>query len=239
MSVELHLPDLPEVPLSLGAPAAGGGRAALPWYRRLREALLSYLPLLLMALLALATWWLVKNSPRPPPEAAPRVASAEPGVVMTRFTLERFDAQGRLKLRIAGDEIKHYPEGDRIDIAQARIAAYAPDGRITQAAAARVRGVGDGSELFLEGGAEVVSADASGVPLVIRGESLQAFVLLDRVVAPQPVLVQHAGAELRAQGLVYDHTRSKLDLNGPVKAVLQPRVPPAASGAALSADRVP
>ena len=58
--VELHLPDLPEVPLALTlpgqpAPAGAAPRRAMPWHLRLGEALGSYLPLLLMALLALAS----------------------------------------------------------------------------------------------------------------------------------------------------------------------------------------
>ena len=230
MSVELHLPDLPQVPLSLGAPAAGAAapRAMLPWYLRLREAVSSYLPLLLMALLALATWWLVKNSPLPLAVALPPLARSEPDAVMSRFTLERFDAAGKLKLRIAGTELRHYPDTDRVEIEQARIVAYAPDGRITHAQAARVRGQADGSELMLDGGAEVISDYGPGAPLVIRSESLQAYVLLDRVQAPKPVWVQHGGAELRANSLVYDHARGRLDLNGALKAVLQPRVPKAA-----------
>jgi hypothetical protein len=61
---ELHLPDLPEVEVSLGAlPKAPQPQRAMRL--RLRELLGAYLPLLLMALLALGTWWLVKNTPRP------------------------------------------------------------------------------------------------------------------------------------------------------------------------------
>src|SRR5262245_34750675 len=60
---ELHLPDLPEVEVSLGAAPPVKPRAGLRM--RLRELLGAYLPLLLMALLALGTWWLVKNTPRP------------------------------------------------------------------------------------------------------------------------------------------------------------------------------
>ena len=225
LSVELHLPDLPEVPLSLGAPPSPAGlRPVLPWYVRLRESLSSYLPLLMMALLALATWWLVKNSPQPPAVAAAKTVSSEPDAVMSRFTLERFDATGQLKLRIAGAELRHFPDTDRVEIEQARIVAYAPDGRITRAQAARVRGQADGSDLQLDGGAEVISTDAVGAPLVIRSETLLAYLLLDRVQAPKPVLVQLGGVELRAGGLLYDHARKKLDFNGAVKAVLQPRV---------------
>jgi lipopolysaccharide export system protein LptC len=226
MSVELHLPDLPEVPLSLGAPPAGPtARSLPPWTQRLRESLVSYLPLLLMALLALATWWLVKNSPRPPTASPAPAVSSEPDAVMSRFTLERFSAAGPLKLRIQGTELRHYPDTDRVEIEEARIVAYAPDSRTTLAKAARVRGQADGSELLLEGGAEVVSSDGVGAPVVIQSETLQALLLMDKVQAPRPVRVQHGGTDVRANGLVYDHGKGLLQLQGPVKAVLQPRVP--------------
>ena len=45
---------------------------ALPWPARLLDALSSYLPMLLMGLLALGSWWLVKNTPMP---EGPRVAA--------------------------------------------------------------------------------------------------------------------------------------------------------------------
>ena len=64
MSVELHLPDLPEVPISLGAMVGKAPRQSIA--TRLHEGLSSYLPLLLMALLALGSWWLVKNTPQAP-----------------------------------------------------------------------------------------------------------------------------------------------------------------------------
>src|SRR3954451_24775169 len=102
MSVELHLPDLPEVPIVLGAPppAPAGPQLRPAWPLRVRDALSAYLPLLLMALLALATWWLVKTTPTAPvlPDEVP--LRHDPDYTMSQFALERFDAAGRLKVRV-------------------------------------------------------------------------------------------------------------------------------------------
>jgi len=122
---ELHLPDLPEVPISLGPAATRRPRPRLPWHLRLREGFSSYLPLLVMALLVLASWWLVKNSPRSAGPAEERPVSSEPDYTMEQFALERFDAQGRLKLRIEGARLKHFPATDRIEIEDAQIRAIA------------------------------------------------------------------------------------------------------------------
>lgn len=227
--VELHLPDLPEVPLSLGpvvAPAGEERRRAMPWHLRLRETLSAYLPILLMAALALATWWLVKNSPKPPGEVAPRAVSADPDYTMSGFALERFAPDGRLMLRIEGAQMRHYPATDRIEIDGAQIQAWSPAGRLTRASAARAVGTGDGSELQLLGGAEVVGEDAAGVPLLIRSEFLHAFFIDERVESDRPVLVRHGATELRAAGLLYAHASQRLELKGPLKVTLTPRAVP-------------
>lgn len=227
MSVELHIPDLPEVPISVGAPPAvpaGAPRPPrMPWPLRVREVLAGWLPLLLMLLLALATWWLVENSPRPPGPVVERPVSPDPDYTMTRFALERFDAQGRLKLRIEGAEMRHYPADDRFEVDAAQIRAVAPDGRVTLAQARRAVGSGDGSELQLLGGAQVTSTDARGQRLVMRGEFLHAFLVTEQVKSHLPVQVTLGGSELRAAGLEYDHPAQRLELKGPMRVVLPPR----------------
>ncbi len=164
MSVELHLPDLPEVPLSLGPPSAQVmPRPLMPWHLRLRQTLVAYLPLLLMLLLALVTWWLVKHSPQPPDAAAATPVVQDPDYTMERFTMERFDVQGRLKLRIEGREMRHFPATDRLEIDEAVIRAVAPDGRVTWAHARQAVATGDGSEVQLRGGA-LVTSERAGEP---------------------------------------------------------------------------
>lgn len=222
MSVELHLPDLPEVPISIG-PAPGRVRAPRPWPLRLRDALSTYLPLLLMGLLALATWWLVKQSPPAPAGDGERPPSTAPDYTMTDFSLDHFDAAGRLAMRIEGERLRHYPATDRIEIDGPRIRAIAPDGRETLAHAERALAAGDGSEVQLLGGAEVRSTDRRGAPLLMQGEFLHALLVLEQVRSHLPVLVRASGSELHAAGLDYDHAAGRLELKGPLRATLPPR----------------
>ena len=226
MSVELHLPDLPEVPISLGPAHVAQPRTRMPWHLRLRDAFGAYLPLLLMMLLALASWWLVKNSPRAVAVAEEPAVRVDPDYTMTQFALERFDASGRLKLRIEGARMRHFPANDRIEIDEAQIRAVAEDGRITLAHARQAIGNGDGSEVQLLGGAEVTSSDESGAPLVMRSEFLHAFLVTERVRSHLPVMVQGQGSELRAAGLEYDHGARRMELKGPMRVELSPRATP-------------
>jgi lipopolysaccharide export system protein LptC len=194
------------------------GRIALA----LRETLSAYLPLVLMVLLALATWWLVKNSPKPLGDDRPAAARSEPDYAMSGFVLERFDAQGRLKLRMQGAHMRHLPASDRLEIDEVRIQSIAPDGRVTLAQARQALANGDGSEVQLRGGAEVTSEREGGAPLWVKSEFLHAFLVTERITSNQPVEVKVGAAMLKAGGLNYDHPAGRLDLQGPMRAVWPP-----------------
>ena len=237
MSVELHLPDLPEVPISLGGARPAVDRRRAPWHHRLRDLLSAYLPLLLMLLLALVTWWLVKNSPAAPPPVANAPVRTEPDYSMSGFALERFDTTGRLKLRIEGAQMHHFPATDRIEIENASIRAIAPDGRLTLAHAKRAVAPGDGSQVELTGGAEVTSQAADGETLLMRSEALLLQVDAERVSASQPVLVRWGAHALRGASMSYDHRARKLDVAGPLRVTLPPRSTKPAPVAAPSSAR--
>ena len=208
-------------------PAPDRRRARLPWHLRLLETVTAYLPVLLMAVLALGTWWLVKNTPLAEvqkPEAPPR---HEPDYTMRQFQVQRFAADGRLRVQIEGDELRHYPDTDTLEVANPRIRAIGPDGRLTRAAAQRALSNGDGSEVQLFGQAEVVREPlaAGEAPVEFRSEFLHAFLATERLRSHLPVVVRRGASELRSVGMEYDNLSRVIDLKGRVKASFEP--PPA------------
>ncbi len=225
MSVELHLPDLPEIPISIGTPAGAAASASVPWPVRLREALASYLPLVLMALLALATWWLVKHSPQPAVATEARAVGNEPDYTMQRFSLDRFTASGQLRARLEGRELRHFPATDRIEVDDPHIRAIGTDGRVTLAKARRAIGNGDGSEMQLLGDAEVTGEGSKGATVVMQSDFLQAFLVTERVQTHLPVQVETGGMRIQAAGLQFDNVSGRIELLGPMRAVLPARAP--------------
>lgn len=236
MKPELHLPDLPEVEVALGAdaPAEPSWRAQTPWPARLRMAISSYLPILLMTLLALATWWLVQNSPQRPEartQAAPR---HEPDYRMDRFVAQRYDKDGRLVLRIEGDRLFHYPDTDEVEIETVHLRAWSAEGRETIATAQRAIAAGDSSQVRLLGRAVVTSDVGRDEPMIVRGELLQVFPKLRRVQSDQPVVVVQGASQLRADGGIrYDDATQIALLHGKITSLFEPALvrSPAASGA--------
>jgi lipopolysaccharide export system protein LptC len=190
-----------------------------PLAARIVEQVTSYLPLLLMALLALGTWWLVKNTPTAESAAPSAPPRHEPDYTMTNFVVRRFAPDGAMRAQIEGDTMRHYPDTDTLEIDNARIRAVGPNGQVTRAEARMALANGDGSEVQLHGGAHVVRESLHGEePVEFRGEFLQAFLDTERVRSHLPVTVTRGGTEVRADAMDYDNLERLVQLRGRVTA---------------------
>jgi lipopolysaccharide export system protein LptC len=206
-------------PLDSPASRAVPVRPRQPWLWRLGQWVSAYLPLLLMALLALGTWWLVRNTPRPD---VPREAAAPrhvPDYTMQGFTLQRFGADGRLRVQLQGTQMRHYPDTDTLEIDGVTIRALSPDGSVTRATARRALSNGDASEVQLLGGAQVVREAVGDLEQIeFEGEFLHAYLNTERVRSHLPVHLRHGTSDLRVGGIDYDNLTRTAKLNAPVRA---------------------
>ena len=214
------------VAVTLAAPVPARPVPLSHWPRRIVDTASAYLPLMLMAVLALGTWWLVKNTPLF--EGARPVAplTHDPDYTMSQFMVQRFGPDGTMRVQIEGDEMRHYPDTDTLEIDNPRIRAIGEDGRVTTATARQALANRDGSEVQLSGGAHVVrEATAKDQAIDFRGEFLHYFQNTERVRSHLPVVVTQGGTEIRADAMNYDNLARLLDLKGHVRAMLA--APPA------------
>ena len=233
MKGELHLPDLPEVPVALSPlspPLDDQQRRARPgWATRLREGIVGYLPLMLMVGLALGTWLIAKNTPGLLSPSLPGAVRHEADYTLDRFNLQRFDAAGALKVEIEGEHMRHYPDDDIMEVEQIRVVTIEPGGRKMTATAQHGRARGDGSEVWLDGQAQVVSESDGELPIQMNGEHLHSLPKLRRVDSRNMVIVRQGDSEFNADGLEYDDFTRLLTLHGNVHALMQPQLRNAAS----------
>ncbi len=175
--------------------------------------------MLLMALLALGTWWLVQNTPRlelPPEASAPR---HEPDFTMQGFTLQRFGVDGRLRVQVQGKQMRHYPDTDTLEIEGVTIRALSPDGSVTRATARRALTNGDASEVQLLGDAQVVrDGVGSEAPIEFESEFLHAFLNTERLRSHLPVRLRQGASDLRVGSIEYDNLSRSARLGAPVRA---------------------
>jgi lipopolysaccharide export system protein LptC len=194
-------------------------RPRLPWHARLGQVLSAYLPVLLMAALALGTWWLVRNTPHADMPLASSPPRHEPDYTMQGFTLQRFSADGRLRVQVQGTQMRHYPDTDTLEIDGVTIRALSPDGGVTLASARRAVSNGDASEVQLLGGAQVVrEGRGDEQKLEFSGEFLHAFLRTERVRSHLPVQLRQGSSEWRVGAIDYDHLTRVARLGPPVRA---------------------
>lgn len=196
------------------------------------ERLSIYLPVVLMGLLALGTWWLVRNAPKAPQAAAVRAPNHEPDYFMRTFSIKNFDAAGRLASEVVGDMARHYLDTDTLEIDKARMRSVTPDGRVTRATANRALTNSDGSEVQLFGNA-IVTRESQARPgqtplprLEFRGEFLHAWVNSERVKSDQPVTLTRGTDQFTADSMDYDNLDQIVQLNGRVRGTLMPGTAP-------------
>jgi lipopolysaccharide export system protein LptC len=187
-----------------------------------------YLPIILMGLMALGTYWLARNTPVFSLPETPRPARHVPDYYMRGFSVKTFDANGRLKSEVFGSEARHYPDTDTLEIDQPRIRSYNAGGDLTVATANRALTNADGSEVQLLGNAVVTheptrSADGRTTPaLEFRGEFLHAFLNTEQVKSNKPVTLVRGGDRFTADSLEFDNVSRVMELKGHVQGTLVP-----------------
>lgn len=199
------------------------------WYDQLSK-LSIYLPVALMGLLVLASYWLLRITPPAPPPAPDQPVSEKPDFFMRGFAVKSFDEQGRLKSEIRGTEARHHPHNDTLVIDNARIRAVSEQGLTSTARSDLLTSNDEGTDMLLEGEAQVVrqaGRDASGklMPrLEFHGPVLRVRTDPERVTSDQPVLLIRGSDQITGDNLDYLGGDARLaDIEGRVNATLAPR----------------
>ena len=198
-------------------------------WRRMGDKASLYLPVLIMGLLALGTWWLVRNAPKPVVSTAEKVALHEPDYFLKDFVIKSFETTGRLKTRLAGSQGEHFPDTDTLEISAPRMLSVTPDGRRTVGQSQRAISNADGSEVQMFGEAvihrEPVAASAgqkAAPPMQIESEFLQIWPNDERISTHKPVVMMRGEDRFTGNSMQYTHLDQILQMQGRVKGVIQP-----------------
>lgn len=192
------------------------------------DRLSMYLPVMLMGLLALGTYWLLRSTPLVEPESTQQPKRKDPDYLMDRFSIKTFDAAGRLKSEVLGEQARHYPHTDILEIDQVRIRSINSRGHLTLATARRALTNNDATEVQLMGNAQVVreaTVDRAGVPLPrvsFSGEFLHAFLEDERIKSHKPVELMRGNDRITAESMDYSNFDQVMELRGRVRGTLQP-----------------
>lgn len=187
------------------------------------------LPVVVMGVLALGTYWLVRSTPVAGLVAPERQRGHEPDYFMHGFSVKSFGADGKLRSEVQGQVARHYPDTKWLEIEAIRVRSFDARGHAITATANRGLTNEDGSEVQLLGDAivvrEAVSAD-KGRPeqkrTEYRGEFLHVFMDTEQVKSHKPVELRHGNDVFMADSMDYDNVQQVIRLQGRVRGILIP-----------------
>ena len=203
-----------------------------------------WLPVLVMAIFALATWWLVRSAPKPEEARIEKIDDGHPDYFMEHFAIRRFEADGAPRATLAGEHGEHYPVSDTLRVRQPRLLATTRIGLLTTAQAQRSHSDSAGKEVQLFDRAVVIreaGTDNTGRQqprLQFRGDHLHVFVDEDRVRAEKPVELTREPDIFTGDRLDYSDKTGIALLSGHVHGILQSQSLRQPSPATPSAPRV-
>lgn len=180
-----------------------------------------YLPVLLMGLLAMGSYWLVQTAPRPDEPAPPAATHNAPDYFMRDFAVRSFHADGTLQHELRGAEIRHLPLTNEFMVQQPRLRSIDPSGQTTTAQGRQLL-TNDAHTLHhLQGDVIVVrvaSPDPASQRLEFRGQALLIHTAQRRISSNLPIEVQRGPDRLSANAMAYDEASGVLQLDGRVRA---------------------
>jgi lipopolysaccharide export system protein LptC len=185
-----------------------------------------YLPIGLMSLLALGSWWLARNTPNAIQAAPAQIQRQDPDYFLTQFSVKNFDTQGQLLSEVWGQKARHFPGTDILEIDAARFRS-SRSSRVTTGQSDRAYSNGDGSEVQLVGNAVVVREplrDEQGreLPrLEIRGDFLHAFLRTEEIKSHKPVTIVRGADQFNGDRMLFNKIDSVVQLDGRVRVRLE------------------
>ncbi len=190
-----------------------------------------YLPIAIMGLMALGTYWLVQNSPKPGAPVVQKPVRHDPDYFMKNFSVTTFAESGRLKSEVFGAAARHFPDSDTVEIDKIRIRSFDEKGRLTTATANRGLTNSDASVVELFGNALLVreaQRDNAGnmVPRVeFRGEYLHANTDTEHVRSNKPVELRRGNDVFVGDSMDFDNLNQIMVMQGRVKGLITPDKP--------------
>jgi lipopolysaccharide export system protein LptC len=199
--------------------------------RRVWDRVSVYLPLVLMGLMAMSTYWLVRNTPFLGGDTFEEAPRHVPDYFMQDFSVRVFGQDGKLKSEMLGAEGRHFPDTDTLEVDDIRVRMLNAEGRLTTATAKRGVINADASEVQLFDQAIVVreafqnKQEALSPRTELRSEFLHFFANTERVRSHLPVVLLRGvgGDQFVADSLDYDNLERVIQLKGRVRGTLLPR----------------
>ena len=180
-----------------------------------------WFPLLLLAVLAAASFWLDRIV-QPPAGASATRAGDEPDYFVDGLSAVRMDAQGRVKHTLRAKKMTHYPEEDVTVLVEPKFVTYAEGSSPVTVTSRHARMSGNGQNVVFEDDVRVVRAPhGNRTELVVETNYLHVIPDANIAKTDKPVTIRDATGVVAASGLELNSETRVLKLQGRVKSTFE------------------
>lgn len=177
------------------------------------------LPLILMAMLAVLTFW-IDHSVQAPEAKMDGSSRHDPDYILNNFTTTRTDENGDLRYRLTATEMRHYPDDDTTELEKPRFERYQIDKPFTSIEGNRGFVSADAETVEFRDDVKVVRQAFNGKgEMVVRTDKLEVLPNEEIARTDSPVVItQEPKTVIHATGMIYDKKNQTVQLLNRVKA---------------------
>jgi lipopolysaccharide export system protein LptC len=182
----------------------------------------TYFPIVLMLLLAGATWWLERVVELAEPHA-PGNSRHDPDAMVERFTVTRYGPEGAVSSKLNAARMVHFPDDETTELEGPRMVQLPKDAPPVRIRADRGTVSKDGDEVHLHDNV-VVTRDASAERPELRVTTTYVQVWPKDEVArtPEPVTITEGDSRLAGVGMEVRAKSREFELYSRVKGSFAP-----------------
>ena len=191
--------------------------------RRLLDKCLAYVPVILMGVLAMLSYWLVKNTPDVETSKKRLQQKHEIDYELNLFSVKSYRLDGQLQSLILGERAGHYSDTETLEIEMPQVQVLDLNHNKTIATSNHAISNADGSELQMLGNAFLVKTKKSDQSILkseifeLRSEYLNFLMDKDIIRSHMPVEIKKGTTTFNALSMDYDNLNQTLNLKGKVR----------------------
>ncbi|MDP2247365.1 MAG: LPS export ABC transporter periplasmic protein LptC [Nitrosomonadales bacterium] len=177
------------------------------------------LPLVLLAILAMLTFWIdyAVQAPEPKIDGSSR---HDPDYILNNFVTTRTDENGDLRYRLTADEMRHYPDDDTTELEKPQFERYQIDKPFTTVEGLKGLVSSNGQRIEFIDDVKVVRQAFNGKgQMVVLTDRLELLPDEEKAITDRPVVItQEPKTVIHATGMIYDKKNNTVQLLNRVKA---------------------
>ncbi len=187
-----------------------------------RIHLSSSLPIVALAALAGATYWLLQATLPPPGESVVHPKTHSPDYFADNFSVTELDQTGATQYRLTAARLVHYEDDETSILSSPAMRAFQPGKPVVTATAQRGTVNGDVSIVDLYDNARILRAAGAGdPPMQADSEHFRVLVNDDVIETEKPVKLQRGLSIANAtNGMKYNNVTRVIDLYGNVRGTI-------------------